>query len=190
MSVKYHVEIRLNVQKPIFLCLYLKVHPWFFTKRGYYCWAFFVQTFNKLNHNLMMRRLLTTSLAFFLIVALFSCSKSDVAATSPIDLLTNGSSKSWLIINAKTNGTKDFASCEDDDVITFTKSTLKALNEVGAKKCSTSDVNTTSTFQLSEDGKILTLDGFGFTVVKLTATELELKITVFGSTSESFFKAK
>ena len=137
-----------------------------------------------------MRKIFTSSVYFIVTIAIFSCGKNEPAPTAPIDILTGGTSKSWLLINVKSNGVNDIEPCETDNVFTFTKATSKALIDVGAKKCSTSDVNETNDFKLSEDGKILTLSGFGFTVVKLTDAELELKITVFGSTSESFLKAK
>lgn|GEM_PF-4770755 len=80
--------------------------------------------------------------------------------------------------------------CDTDNVFTFTKATSKILYETGAKKCTAGEKDDISDFKLSEDGKIMTLDGFDFTVVKLTATELEFKVTLFGETLEHTMKAK
>jgi hypothetical protein len=137
-----------------------------------------------------MRKILTLSFCLASMVVVFSCSKIDELLTPPIDILTGGSSKSWLLVNTKTNGKDDMEACYADDVTTFTKATSKALNEVGAKKCNSLDANSTSDFKLSDDGKTLTIDGIPSTVTKLTATELEFKTSLFGDTGEFFFKAK
>ena len=137
-----------------------------------------------------MRKILTLSLYLMATVAFFSCSVAEPTPATPIDMLTGGSSKSWLLTNVKADGVKDFEDCDSDNAVTFTKATSKALLEVGAKKCSSSDANETNDFKLSSDGKKLTFSGFEFTVVKLTATELELKATMFGGTYEQFMKAK
>ena len=127
----------------------------------------------------------------FVFCAVLSCGTKTVEPeAAPIDILTGGSSKAWIATNYKSNGVVDFESCENDDVITFNKSTMKATTDVGAKKCFTGETGSSSTFTMSADGKTLSLDGFGFTVVKLTNTELELRIELFGSKEELFFKAK
>ena len=138
-----------------------------------------------------MRKIITLSICLSAMVGVLSCSKIEVLlAPDPIDILTGGSAKSWLLVNSKTNGKSDIDACDMDNVVTYTKATSKALTEIGAKKCDPDDSNATSTFKLSDDGKTLTLDTFPFTVVKLTDTELELKTNLFGDTGEFFFKAK
>lgn len=145
----------------------------------------------QLNSFPTMRKIITLSACFGTMVAIFSCSKiEEILATQPIDILTGGSAKSWLLVNTKTNGKNDMETCYADDVTTFTKATSKALNEVGTKKCTSLDVNTTSDFKLSDDGKTLTIDGIPSTVTKLTTTELEFKTVLFGDTGEFFMKAK
>ncbi len=138
-----------------------------------------------------MRKIFTLSVCLSAMVGVFSCSKVEVLLTpDPIDVLTGGNAKGWVFVNSKTNGKSDMEACDNDNVVTYTKATSKALTEVGAKKCDPDDTNATSTFKLSNDGKTLTLDTFTFTVVKLTDTELELKTDLFGDTGEFFFRAK
>lgn len=129
--------------------------------------------------------------AFAMVFLLSNCKTTDTApAKTPIDLLTGGTQKIWLSTGSKLDSKSDFADCSKDDETTFVKSTLKATYNTGTKKCDASDVSSTAVFELSSDGKILTLDGFGFTVVSLTDKNLDLKITIFGSTIEQSYQAK
>lgn len=137
-----------------------------------------------------MRKIFTLSLYFIATAAFFSCSKDEPTPATPIDILTGGSSKSWLTVSVKENGVNALESCDTDNITTFTKATSKVLTEVGAKKCDASDTNSTSDFKLSADGKTITLDGLSFTVTKLTANELEFKGVLFGDTAEFALKAK
>jgi hypothetical protein len=137
-----------------------------------------------------MRKIFTLSLYFIATAVFFSCSKDEPTPSTPIDILTGGASKSWLIASLKVGGVNELEPCEADDVYTFTKATSKLLIEVGAKKCFTSETNETSDFKLSADGNTITLGGFSHTITKLTATELEYKITAFGQTAEYVLKAK
>jgi hypothetical protein len=125
---------------------------------------------------------------FFLtcIIAL-ACAKTD--APTPIDQLTNGSSKVWKLDSYLVNDKSVLEDCLKDDLFFFSKTTSDYTWKKGTVKCAPDDKDATFKFSLSEDNKSLNIGGNLWQVVSLSDDTFEIKTDIFsGSIHKIVFK--
>lgn len=125
---------------------------------------------------------------------LFTVSSCKKDKDDPKDLLTSPSCwktvKSESRINTTDPWTDDTESCSTDDCTKFNADGTTSIDE-GATKCDPGDPQTVSgTFELSEDGKTITITESGFTlpatVEELTSKKLVLTVSFFGQARTTF----
>jgi hypothetical protein len=116
-------------------------------------------------------------LVLFVCVFAFSCAKVDVV--SPVDQLTNGTSKVWTLSEYLVNDKSILVDCLKDDLFFFSKTTGEYTWKVGALKCTPTDKDQTFKFSLSEDNKTLNVGGNLWQVVSITNDVLEIKTDIF-----------
>jgi hypothetical protein len=118
-----------------------------------------------------------------------ACSKKD-SGPSRSELLTNGS---WKLTSSEwdndANGTYEldifpgFDDCFKDNFATFLANGQLILDE-GPTKCDIADPQTeTSSWQLSSDGKMLTVDSDTYEILELNSSILKFKQALSGGRS-------
>lgn len=113
----------------------------------------------------------------FLILVAFACNKEDAEPKSNLELLTNNSQKSWkleegFILLQQSSRLSIIGSrpvCETDNLLLLRSDNTYDLTE-GSTKCNVTDPNEIvkgANWQISEDGKTLSVDRFVFTIFEI-----------------------
>jgi hypothetical protein len=125
----------------------------------------------------------------FFLLFIAACSKKD-KGPNKTDLLTNGS---WKLtaseLDDDANGTYEIdvlsgaSACFLDNFVTFYNGGQMVSDE-GPTKCDINDPQTENfSWQLSNDGNQLTVDGDSYDVLELTSSTLKLKQSLSGGRS-------
>ena len=141
-----------------------------------------------------MKTLNTILFAIACIVLISSCKKDDEPKISKTELLAGTTSKSWIQIAGKENGSDEFSSlptCYKDDILVFRTDKSYEWNE-GATKCDPGDpqVYITGNWAFKSDETVIQLREGEARINELTATTLRITYVLDGDTYEQTFTAK
>jgi Lipocalin-like domain len=115
--------------------------------------------------------------------------KIEPAPIDKIDLITNGNSKKWRLVEITSNGKSIIENCAKDDDYTFIKNSY-TVNYTPNLKCYNSDNPTNLKYSISNDQKTLTIDNVKYDFDFLNAKKMilshgEMNETARISTTES-----
>ena len=123
------------------------------------------------------------SLAFIIMIAIFSCKKEDTKPVTKSDFLTSGT---WAVTDVvsdddgdgtyETHDFPDFEACYRDNIYTFHSDGKWEMNE-GASKCDPGDPQSdTALWQLINNEKDIILGVDTYSIVELSETTLRVKL--------------
>jgi hypothetical protein len=129
-----------------------------------------------------MKKFITSIILISGFYFLMSCEKVVVIDLLPIDYLTAGNIKQWKLVEYKENDVDLLSDCLKDDIFTFVKSTSKYDWNIGQEKCFADDKNQSFDFVLDYENKILKVNGFDYTLLRLDVDVLEIQIQLSANT--------
>jgi hypothetical protein len=149
------------------------------------------------NNNVKMKKItLMFLMAAIAMGTINSCKKDDDNGGADVaQLEANLTAGDWIQVDHKQDGVSDWDTdwedCEKDDIATFFTDGSYQIDE-GPTKCDPNDpqVSESGTWQLTQDGKQLVMEGFAFEIIKLTSTDMVISLELFDITSTAYFKRK